>query len=118
MAAIPPPIGLKIKRARERLLMTQAELGTRVRKSQKTIDNWEHNRSYPKSSIGALEDVLGVSLSEPAPEQEVPPDMMAAIRREVPPEDQERVIEAVRRELNPPREYGAADGSAPRHEAG
>jgi len=62
--APPPPIGLKIKRARERMHMTQAELGAAVRKSQKTIDNWEHDRSYPKSSIGALEAVLGVSLGE------------------------------------------------------
>ena len=62
----PAPIGLQIKRARERLHMTQAELGAAVRKSQKTIDNWEHDRAYPKSSIGALEAGLGISLDAPA----------------------------------------------------
>lgn len=58
----PPPIGMKIKRARERLRMSQAELGAAIKVSQKTIDNWEHDRRYPKSSIGALEAVLGVEL--------------------------------------------------------
>lgn len=61
-----PPIGLTIKRARERLRMTQAQLGERIGVSQKTIDNWEHDRRYPRSSIGALEDVLGISLDAPA----------------------------------------------------
>jgi DNA-binding XRE family transcriptional regulator len=59
-----PAIGLKIKRARERLRMKQADLGAAVGVSQKTIDNWEHDRSYPKSSIGAVEEVLGVNLSD------------------------------------------------------
>jgi DNA-binding XRE family transcriptional regulator len=57
-----PPIGMKIKRARERLRLTQVELGAAIGVSQKTIDNWEHDRSYPKSSIGALEEVLRVNL--------------------------------------------------------
>jgi transcriptional regulator with XRE-family HTH domain len=64
----PQPIGKKIKRARERLRWTQVQLGSAVGVSQKTIDNWEHDKTYPKSSIGALEDVLGISLdgtSEP-----------------------------------------------------
>jgi DNA-binding XRE family transcriptional regulator len=66
MDAPPPPIGHKIKRARERLRITQAELGARVGVSQKTIDNWEHDKRYPKSSIGALEEVLGLSFADGA----------------------------------------------------
>lgn len=62
----PPPLGMKIKRARERLRWTQAQLGDRIGVSQKTIDNWEHNRRYPRSSIGALEEVLGVILADDA----------------------------------------------------
>lgn len=54
-----PPIGQRIKRARERLRMKQEQLAVRVGVSQKTIDNWEHDRTYPKSAIGALEEVLG-----------------------------------------------------------
>jgi transcriptional regulator with XRE-family HTH domain len=71
----PQPIGKKIKRARERLRWTQVQLGIATGVSQKTIDNWEHDRTYPKSSIGALEDVLGISLdAEPDPAELVPAD--------------------------------------------
>lgn len=68
----PRPVGLKIKRARERLRWSQAQLAAAVGVSQKTIDNWEHDKRYPKSAIGALEDVLGISLdaaAEPEPQR-------------------------------------------------
>lgn len=70
-----PPIGLEIKRARERLRMTQAELGEAVGVSQKTIDNWEHDRRYPKSSIGALEQVLGISFRSASPARRTAADL-------------------------------------------
>jgi transcriptional regulator with XRE-family HTH domain len=59
-----PPIGMTIKRARERKRLSQADLADALDVSQKTIDNWEHDRSYPKSSIGAIEEVLGVNLGD------------------------------------------------------
>ena len=63
----PQPIDKQIKRARERLRWTQAQLGRAIGVTQKTIDNWEHDKTYPKSSIGALEEVLGIRLEgEPA----------------------------------------------------
>ncbi len=75
MTGSPLPIGMQIKRARERLRMTQAQLGKAIGVSQKTIDNWEHDRRYPRSSIGALEEVLGISLDgEPAAAGLVPED--------------------------------------------
>lgn len=76
MAGSRPPIGMKIKRARERLRMTQAQLAAALGVTQKTIDNWEHDKRYPKSAIGALEDVLGISLDEAPerPEELVPQD--------------------------------------------
>lgn len=68
----PQPIGRKIKRARERLRWTQAQLGSAIGVTQKTIDNYEHDRTRPKSAIGALEDVLGVSLDgADAPDDEL-----------------------------------------------
>jgi DNA-binding XRE family transcriptional regulator len=73
------PIGLKIKRARERLRITQEELARAVDVSQKTIDNWENDRSYPRSAIGALEAHLG-PLTEPIPDA-------AAERASSPPPD-------------------------------
>jgi transcriptional regulator with XRE-family HTH domain len=60
--ATEPAIGTRIKRARERLRWTQKRLAVELGVSQKTVDNWEHGRTAPKSSIGALEEVLGVRL--------------------------------------------------------
>jgi transcriptional regulator with XRE-family HTH domain len=75
-----PPIGLKIKRARERLRWTQDQLAAQVGVSQKTIDNWENDRRYPKSAIGALESVLGISFDDEPGE---PENETARLRREV-----------------------------------
>ncbi len=63
----PQPIGRTIKRARERKRWTQAQLGSVIGVSQKTVDNWEHDKTYPKSAIGALEEVLGISLDGGTP---------------------------------------------------
>src|SRR5690242_4434635 len=65
-----PPIGTRIKRARERQKprMTQQQLADLIGVSQKTVDNWENDRSYPRSAIGALEEVLGKLVDEePSP---------------------------------------------------
>jgi transcriptional regulator with XRE-family HTH domain len=61
--ATDPRLGTKIKRARERKRWTQQELADRIEVDRKTIDNWENGRTSPRSSIGALEDVLGVVLT-------------------------------------------------------
>lgn len=97
----PPPIGMAIKRARERLRMTQAELGAELRVSQKTIDNWEHDRRYPKSSIGALEEVLGISLDTAAGPQIVSPRLRRLIRemQDLDDEDRRRVIGVLEKTL-------------------
>jgi transcriptional regulator with XRE-family HTH domain len=72
--ATDPHIGTTIKRARERKRWTQRQLADALGVDRKTIDNWEHSRSYPRSSIGALEDVLGISLADgqDAPAELVP----------------------------------------------
>ena len=67
-----PNIGTAIKRARERKRWTQRQLADALGVDIKTVDNWENGRTRPRSSIGALEEVLGVSLSgglarEPGP---------------------------------------------------
>lgn len=56
------PIGTRIRRARERKRMRQQDLADALGVSRQTVDAWENNRAYPKSSIGALEEVLDVSL--------------------------------------------------------
>jgi transcriptional regulator with XRE-family HTH domain len=67
--ATEPLIGTKIKRARERKRWTQRQLAGAVGVNVKTIDNWENDRTAPRNSIGALEQVLGIDLTggEPAP---------------------------------------------------
>ena len=57
-------IGVRIKRARERKRMRQQDLAAAVGVSRTTVDAWEHNRAYPRNRIGALEDVLGISLDD------------------------------------------------------
>lgn len=66
--ATEPAIGTKIKKARERLRWSQKRLADEVGVSQKTVDNWENGRTQPKSSIGALEEVLGITLTGSQPE--------------------------------------------------
>lgn len=61
-----PALGSAIKRARERLRLSQKELAARIGVNVKTVDNWENGRTSPKSSLGALEEALGVTLGEPA----------------------------------------------------
>jgi DNA-binding XRE family transcriptional regulator len=91
--ATPPPIGLKIKRARERLRMTQVQLGDAIGVSQKTIDNWEHDKRYPKSSIGAIEAVLGISLDgEPPPRRIVDAHTRSVLRAALPDDDDFRRV--------------------------
>jgi transcriptional regulator with XRE-family HTH domain len=58
-----PPIGLVIRRARERKRWTQRDLAEAVGVSRASVDAWENNRTYPRNRIGALEEVLGVSLN-------------------------------------------------------
>jgi transcriptional regulator with XRE-family HTH domain len=66
--ATEPAIGTRIKRARERKRWSQQRLADELHVNRKTVDNWENGRTEPKSSIGALEEVLGVSLDS-APEE-------------------------------------------------
>jgi len=55
-------IGTAIKRARERRRWTQRQLADALGVNIKSVDNWENGRTSPRNSIGALEDVLGVTL--------------------------------------------------------
>lgn len=94
--ATDPHIGTSIKRARERKRWTQRQLADALGVDRKTIDNWENGRTSPRSSIGALEAVLGISLAgeppalagiEPADEWEAQvlsdPDLPGRIKRQL-----------------------------------
>jgi transcriptional regulator with XRE-family HTH domain len=114
--ATEPAIGTRIKRARERKRWTQKRLAGLVGVSQKTIDNWENGRTEPRSSIGALEEVLGVSLTgEPAPRPVISGDLMAAIMDDPELTESERrvVIDAVEAQLARERAQRGASAPAP-----
>lgn len=83
-------IGTRIRRARERLRMRQEDLAAALGVSRNTVDAWENERSYPKSSIGALEDVLGVTLDDGA--RVVPPEVRARLSKLLSEEDYRRVL--------------------------
>ena len=64
----PETVGTRIRRARQRLRMSQGELARRIGVSRNSVNAWENDRAYPVTALGALEDVLGVRLTdEPAP---------------------------------------------------
>lgn len=61
-------IGIVIRRARERKRWTQKDLANALGVSRQSVDSWENDRVWPRNSIGALEQVLGISLNgTPAP---------------------------------------------------
>lgn len=66
-----PKIGKTIKRARERRRMSQAEAAAALGVSRSALNAWENDRAYPRSSIGAIEELYGVRLDgEPGQPEE------------------------------------------------
>lgn len=65
--ATDPAIGTAIRRARERKRWTQRQLADALGVNVKSVDNWENGRTSPRSSIGAIEVALGISLGAQSP---------------------------------------------------
>jgi transcriptional regulator with XRE-family HTH domain len=80
MAQNPPSLGARIRRARERAQLSQEELAGRVGASVRALGDWERDRRKPRNRLGALEEVLGVSLDG---EQEQAPAIPATLFRDV-----------------------------------
>lgn len=109
---------------------TKAELADRSGVARSTIDGWESNPRPPQAKkVNAVADVLGIDRARAlrlagiiAPQ--LPSWMLDLIHETVPPENQQRVIEAfecVQRGEPPPKpptEPGAADPSSARRRAG
>ena len=95
----------------------KTELSYRSGVARTTIDNWNTNRHKPSAkAVNAVADTLGIDRakahvlagivapkddSRTAEEPEIPPGLLAQIRRTLPAEDQERVIAAIRQTLSP-----------------
>lgn len=80
MDAQSAPIGKLIKRARERKRLSQAEAAAELGVSRSALNAWENDRAYPRSSIGAIEELYGIVIDgEPGPASAVPPSLLRAI---------------------------------------
>lgn len=100
--ATEPAIGTRIRRARERRRWSQQRLADELQVNRKTIDNWENGRTSPRSSIGALEEVLGVRLDgEPEPPPGISDDLRAAVMSdpELTESEREAVLLAMKRQI-------------------
>jgi len=97
--ATDPATGTAIKRARERRRWTQQQLAAALGVNVKTVDNWENGRSRPRNSIGAIEDVLGISLGGEPGEELTPAEWEAGVLADegLPMESRIQLIEDARR---------------------
>jgi transcriptional regulator with XRE-family HTH domain len=55
-------LGDRIRAARERKGMTQAQLGEAVGAARETVGNWELGTTSPRNKMGKLQEVLGEDL--------------------------------------------------------
>ena len=56
-------VGERIRLRRQQLGLTQKQFGARVGASESAVVDWEKNRYFPSRHQGAVEDVLGISLT-------------------------------------------------------
>lgn len=75
-------IGTTIRKRRQELGMTQQALAERLSVDRASIGNWESGRHFPLRYLGALESVLGISLTGAAP-SETPEQKIARIEGEL-----------------------------------
>lgn len=65
--------------------MRQEDLARKLGVARVTVSNWESGKHPPKRKLGAIEAVLGISLSdEPEPDL-LPPGLRDLIRDTLPP---------------------------------
>ena len=125
-----PVLGVRIRRARERLHLTQQQLADLVGVSLRSVSNWEGGHHVPKNRLGALEDVLGQNFTrgdapepEPAVTAEDEWERLVLADPALPPEEARDIVLRARRLkaalYRPGRAQGAPEGPAePRTAAG
>lgn len=94
MTASPPSLGARIRRARERAKLSQEELANAVGASVRAVGDWENDRRKPRNRLGAIEEVLGISL-DGEPDDIMPPGLRDRIRETLPPDEARRVEQVV-----------------------
>jgi transcriptional regulator with XRE-family HTH domain len=63
------PIGRTIAHARHRKRMTQMALAARLGVSRNSVAMWEAGTQFPQRHLGAIEEVLEISLAGYEPER-------------------------------------------------
>lgn len=58
--------GESIKRARQLRRMTQRDLAEAVGVNLSSVVDWESNKSFPARNKFVIEEVLGITITEPA----------------------------------------------------
>jgi len=61
--AAEPDIGTRIRSRRQQIGLTQQQLADRLSVAESSVVAWETGKHYPKRKLGAIEAVLGVSLT-------------------------------------------------------
>ena len=93
--------------------MRQEDLARKLGVARVTVSNWESGKHPPKRKLGAIEAVLGISLSdEPEPDL-LPPGLRDLIRDELPPHRAamvEAAVEAALRDEGEPKRRRAGSG--------
>jgi transcriptional regulator with XRE-family HTH domain len=109
--AADPSLGTRIRRARERKRMSQQQLADALGVSRGAVNAWENDRARPASSIGALEDILGIGLDGAPAARVISPQLRRLIRETLPgdPEAQRRVTGLLEGTLTWPGEPPAED---------
>ena len=87
------PIGARIARRRQALGMRQEDLARKLGVARVTVSNWESGKHPPKRKLGAIEEVLGISLSDEPEPDIMPPGLRERVRATLPP-DRAAVVEA------------------------
>ena len=64
MAKDQPRIGRKLRRAMEQARLNQNQVADALGVSRGAVNAWMNDRAYPQNSIGALEELLGVSFDD------------------------------------------------------
>lgn len=75
--------------------MTQGDLAKLLGVSRSAVNAWENDRMYPQGSIGALEEILGISLGDDNGDEPAAPSRSA----EEALERAQREIDALRQML-------------------
>ena len=106
MADSPAAIGEKIRKRRQVLGWTQAELAERCGVGASSVLNWEKGRHFPARKLARVEAVLGVSLtSDDVPLRPVDPELRRLINETVDdPAERRRVLGLLEGTLAWPRE--------------